>query len=98
MSNFTRNTMLLGEVLERVTIKAKFEVISDKEIIKVEPSCGCTPATFNKKSLTLIYRTGNVPAHLQHIGEAQISKFADVFFHDGTKERVYMKATLVKKI
>lgn len=97
MSNFDRNIVELGRVSERKTIKAEFKVISNREIVKVEPSCGCTPTTFNKKSLTLIYRTGNVPAHLQHIGQSVISKFADVFFNDGTQERVYMKAILSSK-
>lgn len=96
MSNFKSNTVILGEVPERVTIKANFQVISNKEIVRVVPSCGCTPAKFNKKSLEISYRTGDVPVHLQHYGKSSISKFTDVFFSDGTKERVYLQAILIR--
>lgn len=94
MSNFKSNTVELGEVPERKTITAKFEVISDKQIIKVEPSCGCTPSTFNLNSVTIRYRTGNIPLHLKDTGKAVIDKHAEVFFNDGSTEKVYMKAIL----
>lgn len=97
MSNFEKNIIDLGEVLEKTTIKADFKVVSNRDIIKVETSCGCTPATFNKKSVVISYRTGYVPVHLQSIGKSEIAKFADVFFNDLTSERIYLKATLIKR-
>lgn len=96
MSNFEKNIIDLGEVLEKTTIKADFKVVSNRDIIKVKPSCGCTPSKFTKKLVTITYRTGNIPFHLQSIGKSEIVKYADVYFDDNSVERVSMVATLIK--
>ena len=98
MSNFEKGTVYLGEVPERKTIKVEFNVISDRNINKVEPACGCTPSTFNSKTVYFRYRTGNLPLHLKDKGRSLIDKSIMVFFSDGTKEEVYVKAILSNKI
>lgn len=96
MSNFEKDIISLGEVHEMTTIKAEFKVISDKNVVKVKPSCGCTPSKFTKKLVTITYRTGNIPFHLQSIGKSEIAKYADIYFDDNSVERVSMVATLIK--
>ena len=97
-SNFEKGTVYLGEVPERKTIRVEFNVISDRNINKVEPACGCTPSTFSQKAVYFKYRTGSLPLHLRAKGRSLIDKSIMVFFSDGTKEEIYVKAILVNKI
>ena len=97
-SNFEKDTVYLGEVPERKTIKVRFDVTSEKNIVRVEPACGCTPSTFSQKTVYFKYRTGNVPLHLREKGRSLIDKSVEVFFSDGTKEKVFVKAILINNI
>ena len=94
MTNFEQATKIFGTVKQNTVLEAEYRVVSDRIVVEVSPSCGCTAAFFTEKSVTLKYKTGAVPAHL---GSSYLStKFAVVRFSDGTMEKIYLKVTITK--
>ena len=89
-----------GDVLENTTIKTVIE--SEGKIISALPSCGCTTAIADNKSLLIEVKTGSVPTHLGRTSK-QFKKHIIIDVQYGTdksktqRERIQLLAKVYTK-
>lgn len=90
----------VGEVKVNTKKAVVFTYTGDKEISQIIKRCGCTSATYNKKSKTLevIFSTGHIPMHLKHLGSMKTTKSVVVRYADGTQDSLFFTAIIKSKL
>jgi len=89
MSNWKQYTINLGNVVANTTRTVKFESKHPLDISSIQPGCAsCTKVLgYEDNVLTIRFDAPSFPVHL--LGkESVIDKFIDVYYKDGTQERL----------
>lgn len=86
------NEKHLGIVTPGTPYNVEFEYDGPKKIQMIETSCGCTQATIDGNTIKTVYTPKDKPAHIS--GNQEVQKSIKITFQDGTKEKVFIKATI----
>lgn len=97
--NWITKTIDLGKVKPHKKYKAIFESVKELDIVTITTSCGCTtnkPYNKNTKTLEVTFKPDNVPVHLKHLKEQEVSKRVRVYYKDGGSEVLNIIARVQK--
>lgn len=97
-SQFKENDMNLGKVSvgQKQTLHFKL-VDSTTKIKELKASCSrCTKVKVTKDGVKAIFTPEAVPPHLKEQGHYHVTKMINVFFTDGTLEKLRITAIVYK--
>lgn len=69
-----------GEVKEGETVPFVFEYLGDKAYSHHTSSCGCTTGKWEDNKISVVYKAGNVPAHVKK-EQGYINTIKKIFVH-----------------
>lgn len=85
----------IGEIGTNVETTVYFNSTTPLEIESIEPSCGCTSATYDGKDLKAVFNTGDIPVHLKQQGYYKTSKDIKVTYKGGDVDTLTFKVKIV---
>ena len=90
-----RQTIELGDILEKSIHEVSFRHLQALEIVKMTATCGCTKPVYNAGTQTIdvTYKAGKVPKHLRYKGSFSIKKVVKVFTPVGRQD-LEIRATI----
>jgi hypothetical protein len=97
MSYWKENEIRFGNVKQGNSKTVTFEGLPDQpEIKEMEAYCGCTSLKYDSstKTLTVTYKAGNIPAHIQ--GNQVIDSRIDIHYTNGETEQLAIKGLKIR--
>lgn len=97
MKNWDRTFRHLGEVKENTEYSVDFTYTGDKTIKEYKPSCNCISCTRKDNTLTLKFKTINIPELSKQHGRyySEVVKTVTVIFDDNTNQELIAKAAII---
>lgn len=94
--NWSRKEIDLGVVKPKQKQRVIFKAVVPLNVKTITSSCGCTSPKYNeeKNTIEVIYTPGNIPYHLKSKGEQLVRKTITVYYEDGSREVLAIKAII----